>query len=226
MKIKFLTVITLSLVAFMAACGKSDADIQKAVAAKLAADNVPGVTVAVKDGVATLTGEVADITVKNKANASAKSVEGVKSVTDSTTLKPLPTPAPAPADPMLKGKVEENLKKADAVAESVLASRPHDPRGLAADHITGKAARVGPHRVQSGYLAIYEDCDGLRRHRSGSHVHGSRRSTARRMASAISGAASARAASTSLSNASAACQRATAALWPVRNVGNWLTATS
>ena len=28
-------------------------------------------------------------------------------------------------------KAEENLKKADAVAESVLASRPHDPRGLA-----------------------------------------------------------------------------------------------
>jgi len=119
MKIKFLTVITLSLVAFMAACGKSDADIQKAVAAKLAADNVPGVTVAVKDGVATLTGEVADITVKNKANASAKSVEGVKSVTDSTTLKPLPTPAPAPADPMLKGKVEENLKKAGCTGAAV-----------------------------------------------------------------------------------------------------------
>lgn len=119
MKIKFLTVITLALVAFMAACGKSDADIQKAVAAKLAADNVPGVTVAVKDGVATLTGEVADITVKNKANASAKSVEGVKSVTDSTTLKPLPTPAPAPADPMLKGKVEENLKKAGCTGAAV-----------------------------------------------------------------------------------------------------------
>jgi osmotically-inducible protein OsmY len=103
----------------MAACGKSDADIQKAVAAKLAADSVPGVTVAVKDGVATLTGEVADITVKNKANASAKSVEGVKSVTDSTTLKPLPTPAPAPADPMLKGKVEENLKKAGCTGAAV-----------------------------------------------------------------------------------------------------------
>ena len=77
MKIKFLTVITLALVAFMAACGKSDADIQKAVAAKLAADNVSGVTVAVNDGVATLTGEVADITVKNKAAASARTVEGV-----------------------------------------------------------------------------------------------------------------------------------------------------
>ena len=119
MKIKFLTVITLAVVAFMAACGKSDGDIQKAVAAKLAADNVTGVTVAVNDGVATLSGEVADITVKNKALASAKSVEGVKSVTDSTTLRPLPTPVPAPADPMLSGKVEENLKKAGCTGATV-----------------------------------------------------------------------------------------------------------
>jgi len=78
-----------------------------------------GVTVAVKDGVATLTGEVADITVKNKAEASAKTVEGVKSVVNSTTTKPLPTPAPAPADPMLKGKVEENLKKAGCTGATV-----------------------------------------------------------------------------------------------------------
>ena len=119
MRIKVLAVFSLAVIAFLSACGKSDADVQKAVAAKLAADNVTGVTVAVKDGVATLTGEVADITVKNKAAASAKSVEGVKSVTDSTTLKPLPTPAPAPADPMLKGKVEESLKKAGCTGATV-----------------------------------------------------------------------------------------------------------
>jgi osmotically-inducible protein OsmY len=113
MKFKFFTVLGLAFVLLAAACGgKSDADLQKAVNDKLAADKVTGVTVAVKDGVATLTGEVADITVKNKAAASAKAVEGIKSVTDNTTLKPLPTPVPAPADPMLQGKVDENLKKA------------------------------------------------------------------------------------------------------------------
>lgn len=119
MKVKILTVFSLAIVMLAAACGKSDADLQKAVASKLAADNVSGVTVAVKDGVATLTGEVADITVKNKAAASAKTVEGIKSVTDSTTLKPLPTPVPAPADPMLKGKVEESLKKAGCTGATV-----------------------------------------------------------------------------------------------------------
>ena len=119
MKIKFLTVICLAVVAFITACGKNDADVQKAVAAKLAADNVTGVAVAVKDGVATLSGEVANITVKNQAEMSAKNVEGVKSVVNSITTKPLPPPAPAPADPLLKGKVEENLKKAGCTGATV-----------------------------------------------------------------------------------------------------------
>jgi osmotically-inducible protein OsmY len=41
---------------------------------------VVGITATVKDGVATLTGEAADVTVKTKAEASAKAVDGVKSV--------------------------------------------------------------------------------------------------------------------------------------------------
>lgn len=118
MKLKFMTALSLVAVIFMAACGKSDADLQKAVQDKLAADKVSGVTVAVKDGVATLTGEVADITVKNKAEASAK-VEGIKSVDNKLTLKPLPTPTPPPADPALKGKIEENLKKAGCTGLTV-----------------------------------------------------------------------------------------------------------
>ena len=119
MKIKILTVFSLAIVLIAAACGKSDADLQKAVADKLAADSITGVTATVNDGVATLTGQVADITVKNKAAASARSVEGIKSVTDNTTLRPLPTPIPAPADPMLKGKVEENLRKAGCTGATV-----------------------------------------------------------------------------------------------------------
>lgn len=63
---------------------------------------------------ATLTGEVADITVKNKAAGAIKGLEGIKSVDDKTTTKPLPPP-PAEdkpqSDPMIKGKVEEGIKK-------------------------------------------------------------------------------------------------------------------
>ena len=83
MKIKFLTVLSIAIALFIGACGgKSDADLTKAVQDKLTADKITGVSVAVKDGVATLTGEVADITVKNKAAASAKLVNPVISDTE------------------------------------------------------------------------------------------------------------------------------------------------
>ena len=112
MKIEIFTIMTLAIALFMSACGKSDADLTKAATDKLAADKVVGVTVAVKDGVATLTGEVADVTVKSKAETSVKAVEGIKSVDVSkVTLKPLPTPAPVSEDKMLEGTVNEALKK-------------------------------------------------------------------------------------------------------------------
>ena len=112
MKVKVFTVLMLSLAMFLSACGKKDSDLQKAAADKLAADKVMGATVAVKDGVATLTGEVADITVKTKAEASVKTVDGIKSVTNNLTLKPLPVATPAATDPALTGKLNEAMKKA------------------------------------------------------------------------------------------------------------------
>lgn len=110
MQIKVLTILTLAIALFMSACGKSDADLQKAAMDKLTADKVVGVTVAVKDGVATLTGEVADVTVKSKAETSAK-VEGIKSVVNSITLKALPPPPPPSPDKMIEGTIGEALKK-------------------------------------------------------------------------------------------------------------------
>lgn len=112
MKVKFFTVLTLAIALFMSACGKSDADLTKAVTDKLTAEKVTGVTAAVKDGVATLTGEVADVTVKSKAEAAAKSVEGIKFVTNNCTTKPLPTPEPVAPDKMIEGSLNERLKKA------------------------------------------------------------------------------------------------------------------
>ena len=112
MKIKVLTVLALAIALIAGACGKKDADVQKAVQDKLAADNVSGVTATVKDGVATLTGEVTDITVKNRAESAAKTVDGVKYVTNNISLRALPVATPAAADPALTGKISENLKKA------------------------------------------------------------------------------------------------------------------
>ncbi|MGH9946595.1 MAG: BON domain-containing protein [Pyrinomonadaceae bacterium] len=110
MKIKFLSILAIAAVVFMAACGKSDADLQKAVQDKLAADKITGVTVAVNGGVATLTGEITDITVKSKAETAAKSVEGVKSVTNNVTVK-APPPLPPSPDKMIEGTVNEAIKK-------------------------------------------------------------------------------------------------------------------
>lgn len=122
MKVKVFTVLTLAIALFMSACGKSDADLQKAATDKLAADKVVGVTVVVKDGVATLSGEVADASVKSKAEASVKGVEGIKSVdTAKMTLKPLPTPPPPSPDQMLEGTINETLKKAGIAGVTVSA---------------------------------------------------------------------------------------------------------
>lgn len=119
MRVKFFTVLMLAIAMMAAACGKSDAALTTAVNDKLKADGVTGVTVAVKDGVATLTGEVADQAAKAKAETSAKAVEGIKSVTNSLTLKPLPVATPAASDQGLTGKANENLKKAGCGTASV-----------------------------------------------------------------------------------------------------------
>ena len=120
MKIYFLTVLTVAFALVFSACGgKSDADLQKAVQDKLTADRITGVTVSVKDAVATLSGEVADVAAKSKAETSAKGVEGIKSVTNSLTTRPLPVATPAAPDPALTGKITEDLKKAGCTGASV-----------------------------------------------------------------------------------------------------------
>lgn len=106
---KFLLVLSIAATLAFSACKgtPSDADLQKAAADKT--KDVAGVTVAVKDGVATLTGEVADAAAKAKAEAAAK-VEGVKSVDSKLTVKPTPAPVVAATDPNLKGNIEKALQ--------------------------------------------------------------------------------------------------------------------
>ena len=120
MRTRILSLLCIAAIVFLAGCGKSDSDLTKAVNDKLAADGVKGVTATVNNGVATLTGEVENITTKAKAAAAAKSVEGVKSVVDNTTVKPLPVATPAAADPALTGKINEDLKKAGCTGATVV----------------------------------------------------------------------------------------------------------
>jgi hyperosmotically inducible periplasmic protein len=104
---KFLLVLCLAATLAFSACkGASDADLQKLAGEKIAN---PAVTVVVKDGVATLTGEVADQATLDKIKA--LKVEGVKEMKiDGLKVKPTPAPIVATTDPMLKGNIEKALQ--------------------------------------------------------------------------------------------------------------------
>ncbi|GAO45298.1 hypothetical protein FPE01S_04_05420 [Flavihumibacter petaseus NBRC 106054] len=73
-------------------CGPKDADIEKNVATAISA--YPGVSVAVKDGVATISGQVPDESTRASVEAAAKGVKGVKSVSNNLTVPPPPPPPP------------------------------------------------------------------------------------------------------------------------------------
>lgn len=113
MKIKVLTVLSLTLVLLLGACGgKSDADLQTAADSALKGDSTTSsVTVEVKDAVATIKGDVVDDAAKAKAEELAK-VEGVKNVINEVNVN---APAPAPQakgdDSEVKTNVEAGLKK-------------------------------------------------------------------------------------------------------------------
>lgn len=93
-KFSLFAVLCFSLALILSACGgKSDADVQKEVSARV---KTPGVTVtSVKDGVVTLGGMVTTEMERSQAVASAKG-EGVKDVKEAIQIKPVATPMPAP----------------------------------------------------------------------------------------------------------------------------------
>jgi hypothetical protein len=116
-----LVFLCLALALTFAACGgKSDADLKTAVENQLKTDNVTGLTVDVKDGVATLKGEVADQAAMDKVKA--LKVEGVKEVkTVDVKVKPTPVPQMASGnDTEVKTKIEENWKKGGCTGASVV----------------------------------------------------------------------------------------------------------
>ena len=105
----------------LVACGgKSDADLQKEVETAVKA-KASTATVAVKDGVVTISGIANDQAAKDAAEAAAKGVQGVKTVTNSMTVA-TPTPVAQMAsgdDTKVKTAIEENWKKAGCTGASV-----------------------------------------------------------------------------------------------------------
>ncbi|WP_153800531.1 BON domain-containing protein [Foetidibacter luteolus] len=107
-------------VSFLTSCksGPKDTDLTATLQQKLS--TIPGVSVAVKDGVATLSGEVKDEAAKATAESEAKAVEGVKSVVNSLTVAPPPPPPVviSPDDALIKS-VTDAIKDFSGVKADV-----------------------------------------------------------------------------------------------------------
>lgn len=92
----------------LAACGRKDADIK--TDADKAVAGMPGVTVEVANGVATISGQFADSAAKAAGESAVKGVKGVKSIVDNATVTPPPAPVVISPDDSLKTSVSAALK--------------------------------------------------------------------------------------------------------------------
>lgn len=105
----------LSLVLF--SCNPKDADIQKAVTEKMS--TTPGMsamTVAVKEGVVTLSGQCKDESCKASCENTIKSVKGVKSIVNNCTI---PAPVVINPDENLIMTVQTILKNYPGVSSNI-----------------------------------------------------------------------------------------------------------
>ena len=91
--VKTFLVVFLTASTLFFSCKPKDADIQAKIEEKI--KSMPGISVSVKDGVATLSGECMDNASKDEMTASVKDVKGVKSVVNDCTVTP-PPPPPTP----------------------------------------------------------------------------------------------------------------------------------
>lgn len=104
-----------SLLLSVSGCKKKPDDAALTQSIQTAVQSIPGVMVSVKEGVATLSGEVASADLIAQAETAAKGVEGVKSVVNTITVQPAPV-VTEPArtfspDDSLKMAVDESFKK-------------------------------------------------------------------------------------------------------------------
>ena len=88
-----------------AACKPSDEKIAEAVRAKVTSVS-PSISVMVKDGIATLSGEVTDAATKAAAETALQGIKGVKSVVNNITLPPPPPPVVINPDDVLRKGID------------------------------------------------------------------------------------------------------------------------
>lgn len=91
-------------------------DVDKAIASN---STLSGVSVSVKEGVVTLSGEVKDEATKSSAATTASGVKGVKSVTNNLSVTPPPAQVTITADDPLKASVDNTIKAYSGVSASI-----------------------------------------------------------------------------------------------------------
>ena len=120
----YLTTLLIMAVAHQSCKSKpKDADLQKAATEAVAkvTDMGPAPMITVKDGVATLTGEVKDEAAKAAFAAALGGIAGIKEVKNETTVAPPPAPAPVTitADDPLTKAVNDVLKDYNTVKAEI-----------------------------------------------------------------------------------------------------------
>lgn len=101
-------------------CKPKDADIKAALETSIASvPSLAGTTVDVKEGVATLNGELKDETAKALAETTAKAVKGVKSVSNLITVTVQAKPVTIAVDDLLSQTLKDAVKDYPTVVASV-----------------------------------------------------------------------------------------------------------
>ncbi|MBL7728175.1 MAG: BON domain-containing protein [Dinghuibacter sp.] len=113
-KYLFIALAAFSFITLSQSCKKKmkDADIQAAIEAKVKeTPEMAGMTVAVKDGVATLSGQCKDDACKAKCEEIVKGMKGVKSVVNNCTITPPPvSTTTTTADPKVVAAIQAAMK--------------------------------------------------------------------------------------------------------------------
>jgi hyperosmotically inducible periplasmic protein len=121
-RLKLLPLLVLVAGLAFTGCKPKDADIKAAVEKSLkATPATAGVMVMVNEGVATLSGEVADDATKASLDATVKAIKGVKTVQNNTTV-PAPvvfTPPTITADDALTTAVKDATKDFAGITATV-----------------------------------------------------------------------------------------------------------